>query len=278
MNSPRAHTPGRSGRLRRLGISLVALGFDPRALWRSLRFLPGYLSDALRWRRLARAQAQAGEAFDWRWLPTLSDKHAAGGVAKGHYFHQDLWVARQVHAAAPRRHLDVGSRIDGFVAHLLCFRDVEVVDIRPLNSQVPGLSFLQADIMSSAPTGLAPADSVSCLHALEHFGLGRYGDPLSPEGWRQGLRQLASLVAPGGRLYLGVPIGRPAVEFNAQRIFHPLQMVEAATELGLVWTDFAHVDDDGALHVAAQPSRQDLQALGALDYGCGIYVFERPQR
>ena len=204
---------------RRLGISLVSFGFDPRRTIRSLRFFFGYWLDLARWRRLTPPQERA--QFALRLLPTLSDKHDSSGIASGHYFHQDLWAARLIHHAAPARHLDVGSRIDGFVAHLLCFREVEVLDIRSLQSDVQGLRFRQADLMTEGPLNVEPSDSVSCLHALEHFGLGRYGDPIRPAGWRTGLRNLARLVLPRGQLYLSVPIGRPAVEFNAQRIFDP---------------------------------------------------------
>lgn len=267
-----------SNLLRRVGIALIAFGFDPRRTLRSLRFLPGYVGDLLRWRRFASAD---GPAFALRLLPTLAERYANSGVASGHYFHQDLWAARLIHAQAPIRHVDVGSRIDGFVAHLLAFREVEVFDIRALDSRIPGLSFRQADLMSPLPLDLAPAESVSCLHALEHFGLGRYGDPLQPQGWQVGLRNLAGLVAPGGRLYLGVPIGRPAVEFNAQRIFHPRYLVDEAKRHGLSLVQFAHVDDAGDLHEhpnqeRPEPLEAHLERLAQMDYGCGLYVFHKP--
>jgi hypothetical protein len=37
----------------------------------------------------------------------------------------------------------------------------------------------------STPDGYC--DSLSCLHALEHFGLGRYGDPIDPRGHEKGI-------------------------------------------------------------------------------------------
>ena len=214
--------------------------------------------------------------FEFRWLPALAEKYGDSGVASGHYFHQDLWAARLVFEHRPARHLDVGSRIDGFVAHLLTFRAVEVVDIRRLDSQVQGLHFRHADLMSSGPLDIDPAASVSCLHALEHFGLGRYGDPVVPDGWRIGMARLAQLVAPGGRLYLGVPIGRPAVEFNAQRIFAPRYIVDEAAAHGLQLRAFAHVDDAGDFHAGATGSPLEaMRGLDTLDYGCGLFLFDK---
>jgi hypothetical protein len=258
---------------RRAGAALVSSGFDPRATIRSLRFLPGYVADMWRWQR--RASLDERRMFPLRILPTLADKYAESGVASGHYFHQDLWAARRIRALQPERHVDVGSRIDGFVAHLLSFREVEVVDIRPLESRVEGLRFVQADLMSPRPQALKPSPSVSCLHALEHFGLGRYGDPVVPEGWRLGLRNLAALVAPGGLLYLGVPIGRPAVEFNAQRIFAPRYVVDEAERHDLTLVDFAYVDDVGDFHSGEIAIHASLESSAELDYGCGLYVFAK---
>src|SRR5438132_13442562 len=89
-------------------------------------------------------------AFGLRWLPALSDRYMTSGSARGHYFHQDLWAARRIYLRPPRRHIDVGSRIDGFVAHLLTFRDVEVLDVRALSKTLPGFRFRQGHRMRSA--------------------------------------------------------------------------------------------------------------------------------
>src|SRR5262249_53525396 len=159
--------------------------------------------------------------FGLRFLPALSDRYMTSGVARGHYFHQDLWAARRIYGRQPRRHIDVGSRIDGFVAHLLTFREVEVLDVRALSTSVRGLHFRQVDLMGAENEDGESTDSLSCLHALEHFGLGRYGDTIDPDGWRIGLRRLVRMLALGGHLYLSVPVGPQVIEFNAHRIFAP---------------------------------------------------------
>lgn len=40
---------------------------------------------------------------------------------------------KHIFDSSPQRHLDVGSRIDGFVAHVASFREIEVIDIRPVD-------------------------------------------------------------------------------------------------------------------------------------------------
>ena len=49
-------------------------------------------------------------------------------------------------------------------------------------------------------------DSISCLHALEHFGLGRYNDPLDPNGHLKGFNNMVKMLKRGGKLYISFPI------------------------------------------------------------------------
>ncbi len=251
---------------RKIGTVLLALGLDPRRLLASLRFLPTFLRQMI---ALYRQRGNITDGFRLRLVPILSDRYMPGGTAKGHYFHQDLWAARRIFAANPKEHVDVGSRIDGFVAHLLTFRQVRVLDVRPLATNVTGLVFEQADLMSEAPIMLS-ADSVSCLHALEHFGLGRYGDPLDVNGWKKGLQNLAKIVRVDGHLYLSAPIGcEQCIEFNAQRIFAPTTIVNAAKAYGLEMIEFSYVDDNGDFIERTSPECANC------DFGCGCYVFRK---
>ena len=156
-----------------------------------------------------------------REMPMLMEwDEASGGL--GGYFFQDLTVARWVHEDNPSRHVDVGSRIDGFIGHLAVFREVEVIDIRPQPRQVHNVRFHQLDLMQLLPeTWIESTDSLSCLHTIEHFGLGRYGDPLDPNGHLRGLAQLKRMVNPGGVMYLSTPVGPERIQFNAHRVFAP---------------------------------------------------------
>ena len=162
------------------------------------------------------------DSFAWgKELPMLTEwKESSGSL--GAYFFQDQLVARWIYEAAPKRHVDVGSRLDGFIGSLSVFRKVEVIDIRPQTEAVPRVTFHQVDLMEDLPESwIACSDSVSCLHTIEHFGLGRYGDPLDPNGHLKGIEQLKRMVAPSGLLYLSTPIGPQRVEFNAHRVFAP---------------------------------------------------------
>lgn len=227
------------------------------------------LRSALRFVRSVRQFKRQGGRVDLR-RPMLDDADDPAGAAGGHYFHQDLLVATRIHRAAPRRHLDVGSRVDGFVAHVASFRRIEVLDIRPLQPLAhDNIVFRQADLMAGTGVEEGICDSLSCLHALEHFGLGRYGDRLDPQGHLLGFANLCRLLEPGGTLYLSVPIGASAVHFNAHRVFapdEPLRWAEGRLQLAA----FDYVDDAGALHLGA-----DVAKTPALRYGCGIYTLRK---
>ncbi len=253
---------------RRIGTFLIQFGLDPRRFVASLLGVPAYVSGALALRRsMTRNRAPH---FGFRWLPALSDRHVVSGVARGHYFHQDLWAARRIFSRSPARHVDVGSRVDGFIAHLLVFREVDVLDVRMLKSKVAGLRFHQADLMRPGSVEPGSTESLSCLHALEHFGLGRYGDSIDHSGWHAGLCNLAHMLRAGGRLYVSVPVGPQLVEYNAQRIFSPHTLPETAASLGLRLVEFSYVDDAGDFH-----ENSELDDAAGCQYGCGCYVFER---
>lgn len=76
-------------------------------------------------------------------------------------------------------------------------------------------------------TKLENIESISSLCALEHFGLGRYGDDINPEGCFEAFNSIQRVLAPGGRAYIAVPIGKEHVEFDAHRIFYASTIVNS---------------------------------------------------
>jgi len=196
---------------------LPPLGVDPARAYLSLKGLPTYVRNYRRLRaQLARTHSPFPITDVW---PQIADRYDTSGVAISHYFHQDLLVARLIHEANPRHHVDVGSRVDGFVAHVAVFRPIEVFDIRPLTSTTPNIHFRQADMSNAAFSPPSTTDSLSCLHTIEHFGLGRYGDPVDADAYLRGWENLYKLLEPGGTLYFSTPIGPQRIEFDAHRVF-----------------------------------------------------------
>lgn len=252
------------------GRLLKLSGFQPRSLIRNLRRLPSYLRG---YQELKQQARQSQETFEFGTLfPILDERSKPAGSANGHYFHQDLLVAQKIFRANPERHVDVGSRVDGFVAHLATFRTVEVIDVRPMTSTTENIRFLCADMMQTLPSELmACTDSLSCLHAIEHFGLGRYGDPLNYEGHLRGIANLRQMLKPGGTLYLSTPIScRQRIEFNAHRVFRLPYLMNLLTGT-FDLKSFSFVDDHGQLRCDQDPGTSEGRDTFGLTYGCGIF-------
>jgi hypothetical protein len=204
----------------------------------------------------------------------LHDYKDSAGSAMGQYFHQDLLVASFINEKKPIRHIDVGSRIDGFVAHVAAFRKIEVLDIRPLNEiGYENIQFLQADLMKPNIESTKITDSLSCLHAIEHFGLGRYSDVIDPLGYQKGFKNMLSMVEVGGTFYISFPISlENEVHFNAHRFFHPHDILSwDVAPMKFIVERFDYVDDAGNLH-------RNINLLGSapkVKDGCGIYTLLR---
>ena len=210
-------------------------------------------------------------------LPCLYDWYEEGGTTKSEYFWQDLLVARKIFKANPEKHVDIGSRVDGFVAYVASFREIEVFDIRPITTQIPGVTFKQADLMKPVERMAGYCDSLSCLHALEHFGLGRYGDPIDTKGFERGLVNMAGLLRKDGVFYLSVPIGIDRVEFNAHRIFDPRVIVNLAAVNSLQLSALTVIRQGGRVEALA-PDEAQLGDLANQRYALGIFVFKKLNR
>jgi hypothetical protein len=244
-----------------------------RLEWLGIR--PSRILAALReLRRYSRDYRAFSSKQTWQIVkhPYLFDRYQGAG-SLGEYFFQDLYVARQVIELNPRRHIDVGSRIDGFAAHLACVREVEVLDIRPSPAAVDGISFWQVDISRLGPEWHGVADCASCLHALEHFGLGRYGDDLDPDGWIAGLAGLQAILAEGGILWLSVPVGMERVEFNAHRVFNPWTIHRQAEALGLSVEEFAFLA--GPSFIVSENRQADYERLSHAHYSLALFKLKK---
>jgi hypothetical protein len=113
-------------------------------------------------------------------------------------------------------------------------------------------------------------DSVSSLHAIEHFGLGRYGDKIDYLGHLQGLDNIYKMLRKGGKFYFSVPIGRQRIEFNAHRIFSVKYLIELLEDRYRI-DSFSYVNDEGDLIRDAPLSTQEVENNYSCDYGCGIF-------
>ena len=228
----------------------------------ALRALPRYVADWFAYQDVVPGQQISfGDSY-----PCLTDRVKATPFDP-HYFFQAAWLARRLRdRTPPLLHVDVGSSAM-MVNVLSASVKTAFVDYRPLRVRLSNLTSLAGDIVQ-LPFRDASIASLSCLHVMEHVGLGRYGDPLNPFGSQHAAAELQRVLQPGGGLFLSVPVGRERVCFNAHRVFSPGTIRSFFPELQL--QSFSLVDDSGQFSEDVA-----LEAAGGLEYGCGLFEFMR---
>lgn len=257
------------GNARRLNIFLVGCGFDILSFVYAVLGIPVFLKNFIHALTVSRL------GWPLYLAPVLSDRYKEAGVAKGHYFNIDLWAARKVYSLNPKKVVDVGSRIDGFVSHILTYREIEVFDIRDFVSTIDELKFRKIDMMNPEEAPIHYADCVTSLHAIEHFGLGRYGDPVTTDGWKLGIQSIFRILTYGGTLLMAVPIsGKQRIEFDAHRVFSPTTIIEFCQETGFELVEFCYINDEGNMSSCyPEYSQFTNEVISSLNYGCGCFVF-----
>lgn len=92
---------------------------------------------------------------------------------------------------------------------------MEIVSQHPLIDTITPAALAQKYLAGE----VEPVDFIFTFSSIEHDGLGRYGDPLNAFGDLETVAKMHCLLKPGGTLFLGVPVGRDEVQYNAHRIY-----------------------------------------------------------
>jgi len=200
--------------------------------------------------------------------PCLDDRTEDTGFDR-HYVYHTGWASHILAETRPEQQVDVGSSLF-FVSNVSAFVPVAFYDYRPADLRLPGVT-THAGTLEDLPFENQSVDSLSCMHVVEHVGLGRYGDPIDPQGDLKAMSELQRVIAKDGSLLFVTPVGKPKVCFNAHRVYSFQQIIENFPELEL--HQFALVPDDpadGGLIVDADPAMVKEQ-----NYGCGCFWFKR---
>jgi SAM-dependent methyltransferase len=189
-----------------------------------------------------------------------------------HYVYHPAWAARVLAQTKPVEHIDISSTLH-FCSMVSAFVHVKFYDYRPAALQLSNLQCGHADL-TNLPFADGSISSLSCMHTVEHLGLGRYGDALDVDGDVLGMNELKRVLACGGNLLFAVPIGRPKVIFNAHRIYSYDQIIQHFADLEL--QQFALITDTGMeddFILSATKAMADQQT-----YGCGCFWFKKVSR
>lgn len=203
-----------------------------------------------------------------RW-ECLSDK-TQGTEFDRHYVLHPAWAARKLVEIKPDFHIDISSSLH-FCTIVSAFINVKFYDYRPASLNLSNLESEHADI-TSLPFSENSIKSLSCMHVVEHIGLGRYGDPIDPAGDLKAISELKRVLAPGGYLLFVVPVGKPKIQYNAHRIYSYDQIKNYFNDLQL--EEFSLIPDDCKDHkgIIYNAKKQDADRQS---YGCGCFLFKK---
>ena len=183
-----------------------------------------------------------------------------------HYTYHPAWAARILAKTKPEFHVDISS-ILSFSTIVSAFVPVKFYDYRPADLKLSNLESGSEDLNKlSFESGSIP--SLSCMHTVEHIGLGRYGDKIDPMGDIKSIDELKRVLQPGGDLLFVTPVGKPRIEFNAHRIYSYEQILEYFSPL--VLKEFSLIPDAGGLITNADPNLVKDQ-----NYACGCFWFKK---
>jgi SAM-dependent methyltransferase len=226
-----------------------------------------FISEYFRFRKLSRAGGK--ERLEMRWAdiyPFLRERTSIT-YFDHHYIYHPAWAARVVAQIKPVKHVDISSSLT-FCTMISAFVPTDFYDYRPANLSLSGLECNHGDLMQ-LPFPNSSVPSLSCMHVVEHIGLGRYGEPIDPDGDLKAIAELKRVLASGGSLLFVTPVGRPRLRFNAHRIYSADQIHSYFQ--GLLVKQFVLIDDHGHYLPDCGMEYVDRQ-----NYGCGCWWFTKP--
>lgn len=198
--------------------------------------------------------------------PCLDDNTAYTGFDR-HYVYHVAWACRIVKLINPKVHIDFSSSLY-FCTTVSAFVPTKFYDFRPAQLDLNGLESLKGDLTNIGFPDNS-VESLSCMHTIEHVGLGRYGDPIDYDGDIKAIKELKRVVRPGGSMLFVTPVGKRRIQYNAHRIYSYDQVIHHFE--GFELKEFSLVPDrgeQGGLIRNASKEFADQQS-----YGCGCFWF-----
>lgn len=201
--------------------------------------------------------------------PCLNDRTTNTPIDR-HYIYHPAWAAQVLAQIKPQKHVDISSTLH-FSTMLAAFIPTEFYDYRPADIELDNYYSAKADL-----TNLFFEDnsvqSLSCMHTIEHIGLGRYGDPIDYDGDLKAMRELSRVLAPGGNLLFVTPVGaKDIIHFNAHRIYTATSISTYFKQFGLHLKEFTYIaQKSGGLRVEQVENVQTTD-----NYGCGCFWFTK---
>jgi len=240
---------------------LISQIFDPIKFLHGIYGYVWYIRDLLTYKTM---DAKA-KIFGLNLFPILNEKTTLTSF-DAHYFYNPIWAFNRIVKNKPKEHVDVASdyRLSGYLS---TFIKTTFIDIRPIKTSLHNLEIKKGSALA-LPYKDNSISSLSCLHVIEHIGLGRYGDPIDPNGTIKVCEEFKRVLKKEGLLYIAAPIGKEKVCFNAHRIFNPRTIINFLKPLTLI--EFSIITDSDKYIENTEPYEFNNE-----NYACGLFVFRK---
>jgi len=96
-------------------------------------------------------------------------------------------------------------------------KSVTTIEYNRLEYNHPRITTITVEHFYSSNQRIKLFDAVVAISSVDHDGLGRYGDPINPQGDVEAMRELRCMLKPGGLLFVGIPIGPDLIVWNMGR-------------------------------------------------------------
>ena len=183
-----------------------------------------------------------------------------------HYTYHCAWACRILAKTRPASHVDISSSLH-FATMASAWVPLAHYDFRGPQIVLSNLTVGRADL-TRLPFETDSITSLSCMHVIEHVGLGRYGDPIDALGDRRAASELSRVLAPSGQLLFVAPVGRRRVNFNAHRVYALADVLALFPKMEL--QSHALVPDQYRSGLIENPP---AEVIDRQQWGCGCFVF-----
>lgn len=233
-----------------------------------LKLYINYVFDFIKFKKYSKKNNRFILNWKNRW-PILYDKTVSTGFCREYIYHTG-WASRVLANTKPEIHTDISSSLY-FVSIASAFVPIDFYDYRPANLDLNNVKSKQGDLMN-LPFNDFSIKSLSCMHVVEHVGLGRYGDSIDSQGDLKAIKELQRVLAKDGNLLFVVPMGKPQIKFNAHRVYSYDQIINYFSDLKCKqFVLIPENPDDGGL--VYNPSQELIKKQQ--QNACGCFWFTR---
>jgi hypothetical protein len=146
-----------------------------------------------------------------------NNKHGQETYQNGALMH--VWACKKYKDALVGKDIAVIGSQTPWIEAILINTGAKSVTTVEYNKPVCSHSILKTITYDDFTASDVQYDAIFTYSSIEHSGLGRYGDPLNPNGDIETMEHIYRTLKPGGYCFLGMPIGKDELSWNAHRVY-----------------------------------------------------------